>query len=81
MTPIMWNMNDPDKHIPETLKFILKLNPMYYIASGYRNALIDKEWFWEHPLLTVYFWVVTLIIFFFGIRTFKKLRVHFADVL
>ncbi len=81
MTPIMWNMNDPNKHIPETLKFVLKINPMYYIASGYRNALIDKEWFWEHPLLTVYFWVVTLIIFVFGIRTFKKLRVHFADVL
>lgn len=81
MTPIMWNINNPDFKISSKLKFIFKLNPMYYIAAGYRDSLIRKEWFWEHPLLTAYFWIFTLIVFLIGARTFKKLRVHFADVL
>ena len=31
--------------------------------------------------MTVYFWAVTLVIFFVGLRVFKKLRPHFSDVL
>ena len=54
---------------------------MYYIVSGYRDSLIDKVWFWQKPLLTLYFWAFTVIIFLVGRRVFTKLRVHFADVL
>lgn len=79
MTPIMWNMDT--MNVPDVLKFVLKANPMYYIVAGYRDALINKVWFWEHMGLTLYFWIVTLIVIGLGMFTFKKLRVHFADVL
>lgn len=79
MTPIMWNIQTMD--VPKWLIIILKLNPMYYIVAGYRDALINKVWFWENAGLTLYFWIFTLVMFCVGVTTFKRLRVHFADVL
>lgn len=79
MTPIMWNMETMG--VPVVLKTILKLNPMYYVVSGYRDSLINGVWFWERPELTLYFWGFTLIVFCIGVMTFKRLRIHFADVL
>lgn len=60
---------------------VLKLNPFYYIVAGYRDSILTGNWFWEHPTLTVYFWVVTLVIGFAGLKVFKRLRPHFSDVL
>lgn len=79
VTPIMWNMDSVVKS--DTLKLIFQLNPMYYIVQGYRDALINNVWFWERPGLTIYFWSVTLVIGGVGMFVFKRLRVHFADVL
>lgn len=80
VTPIMWNF-ETMVQIPEWAKLVLKLNPMYYIVSGYRDALINKTGFWENPGLTVYFWIVTVVIWLLGTGIFKRLRPHFADVL
>lgn len=80
VTPIMWNFETMTQ-IPGWAKSILKLNPMYYVVSGYRDALINKIGFWENPGLTVYFWVFTLVVFVLGTSVFKRLRPHFADVL
>lgn len=60
---------------------VLKLNPFYYIVAGYRDSILTGNWFWERPTLTVYFWVVTLVIGFAGFKVFKRLRPHFSDVL
>lgn len=79
MTPIMWNLEGIDMSAP--LKMIFKLNPMYYIVSGYRDTFIYKVWFFEHPNLTLYFWVFTLVMFGVGTFLFKRLKTHFADVL
>lgn len=79
MTPIMWNIQN--MALPGVVVFILKLNPLFYVVQGYRDALVDKIWFWERPEQTVYFWVFTLVVFFLGDKLFKRLKVHFADVL
>lgn len=79
VTPVMWNMDTMD--ISPVLKNILKLNPLYYIVQGYRDAFINKVAFWEHPELTIYFWIFTIVCLFLGNHVFKKLRMHFADVL
>lgn len=79
MTPIMWNIDTME--LPSTLLTVFKLNPVYYIVQGYRDALINKRWFWESPELTVYFWIVTIFMFGIGSVIFKRLKVHFADVL
>lgn len=80
VTPIMWNF-ETMVQIPGWAIAVLKLNPMYYIVSGYRNALINHIGFWENMGITVYFWVVTAVILFLGTTVFKRLRPHFADVL
>jgi lipopolysaccharide transport system permease protein/teichoic acid transport system permease protein len=77
LTPIFYTL----KIVPEKYHFIMKINPFYYITEGYRDAFIYKKWFWEHPLLTLNFWLITLIILALGTLVFKKLRPHFADVL
>lgn len=79
VTPIMWNMDTMD--ISPVLKEIIKLNPLYYIVQGYRDAFIGKVTFWERPGLTMYFWVLTILVWLFGTYVFKKLRMHFADIL
>lgn len=79
-TPILWNLNTLAEGHPK-LKFLFKLNPMNYIVEGYRNALIDKIWFWETFYSTAYFWILTLCVFAFGAIIFKRLKVHFADTL
>ena len=77
MTPIMWQhtMLSPD------LQRIMKLNPVYYIVSGYRDCLINKVAFWQHGAWTVYFWVFTFGLLLIGTKLFHKLKIHFADVL
>ncbi len=75
----MWSLDDVG--IGGILAKILKLNPMFYIVQGYRDAFVNKVWFWERPWLSLYFWIVTLVFWLIGTRLFKKLKVHFADVL
>ena len=81
MTPIMWSIADMQDKIPSAVLGILQLNPLYYIVMGYRESLIDKVGFWEHPGLTIYFWVFTAVVCVLGVTVFKRLKVHFADVI
>jgi ABC-type polysaccharide/polyol phosphate export permease len=77
LTPILW----PYKMVSEEYLIWIKLNPAYYLIEGYRGSFIYKTWFWNDLELTIYFWVITLIVFFTGALLFKKLRPHFADML
>lgn len=77
MTPIMWNYD----MISEKYQWILKINPMYYIVEGYRDSLINQVWFWHRFNQTIYFWILAMGLFGIGTIIFKKLKVHFADVL
>ncbi len=77
VTPIMWNIEQFDNG----WIVLLKLNPMVYIVSGYRSAIYERTWFWQDFYSTMYFWIVTVVLFGIGALVFKKLKVHFADVL
>lgn len=79
LTPIMWDLNMLADH-PLIMK-LFKLNPLYYIVSGYRDSMLGGVWFWQHWGWTLYFWVVTVILFGIGSVIFKRLKPHFADVL
>lgn len=83
MTPIMWNIDSmiAGGSISRPLQIILKLNPMYYVVSGYRDAFIDKVWFFERGPITLYFWGVAILLILFGNWVFRRLKPHFADVL
>ena len=52
---------------------IIKFNPIYYIVTGYRNAMLH-DGFIIDPILTIYYWTVTIIILIIGYRIFNNLR-------
>ena len=76
-TPILWNVGK----LGPTAQFIIKLNPVCYIVSGYRSALCTKEWFFYDWQYTLYFWGFVIVFFLIGRAIFNRLKVHFADVL
>jgi len=78
LTPIFWRIES----MPENIHWILKLNPVYYLVTGYRDAITGAEYFWQRPLLeTVSFWLVTLVFLVLGALVFKRLKPHFAEVI
>lgn len=76
-TPILWDIH----MVPDQLKPLFKLNPMVYIVNGFRMSMYSDEWFWQHFYSSAYFWILLLLLFTIGSIMFKKLKVHFADVL
>lgn len=76
-TPIMWDFGA----ISPGWAKLLKLNPMVYIVNGYRDAIYGHAWFFEDFFSTMYFWIITVVLLGVGAVVFKKLKVHFADVL
>ena len=81
LTPIMYSEQlflDKGITIAPT---ILKLNPFYYIAAGYRDSMLTGDWFFMRPTLTLYFWCFTIAAMLVGLKVFKRLRPHFSDVL
>jgi ABC-type polysaccharide/polyol phosphate export permease len=77
MTPVFWSL----KMIPHKYEFLIKLNPVFYITEGYRNSLLYKQWFWNFPTQSIYFWAIIALLFAIGSYIFSKLRVHFNDML
>lgn len=80
LTPIMWVADDALAGHP-VIHMILKLNPVYYIVSGYRDSLILHRPFWAETGWTLYFWSFTIGCFCLGTVIFARLKPHFADVL
>ena len=77
ITPIMWDINN----LSRPMQILFKLNPVFYLVDGYRMALLDDMWFFEHFYSTVYSWIFTVAAFLFGAVVFRRLKVHFADIL
>lgn len=76
LTPIFWDL----AKVPEQYQWIVKLNPAVYIVEGYRDSIVNHIGFWEKPFDTLYFWTFTGLMLWSGIKVFKKLRPHFAEV-
>lgn len=79
MAPIMYDESLFLNRAPIVCKLI-KLNPIYYVVKGYRFAMINDT-FPDIKFLTIYFWIVTIIIFALGSKVFNKFKIHFSDVL
>lgn len=77
ITPIVWNADD----MSPVVQTISKLNPMYYICTGYRDSLINHVWFWERWDTTLYYWAINVLLLVCGYRIFQSMKKHLADVL
>ena len=76
-TPIIW----PYSMLTGNLKYLALFNPFFYIIEGYRYSFLQQQWMFQNVEMTIYFWVVTVILFVSGAMIFKRLSPHFADVL
>ncbi len=77
LTPVMWNSNI----LSPKFIWIVKLNPFAYVINGFRQTIIYNTPFWLNWPTMIYFWCLTLCLFWLGNKIFNKLRPHFADVL
>lgn len=61
---------------------IMKLNPIYYVISGYRASFFGSEWYfitqWQYTLI---FWSIVLVLLFIGATIHVRFRRHFIDYL
>lgn len=74
--PILWDKTTIP-NIPGWFDHILKLNPLYYVDSGYRDSFMNGLWFFEHPWHTLYFWAFVLVAGLISSKVFKRLRASF----
>lgn len=77
LTPIVW-----DFHImSDLIQKILVFNPFFYCVDGYRKVFIYKEFFWSDWQMGIYYWAAAIFFWIAGKNLFRKMKVHFADVL
>lgn len=75
--PVMWDIS----MLPAKYVFLFQLNPLYYMIDGYRCAYMNGGWFFQRPWMTLYFWGIVLVLMYAGKKLFKRLEVHFADII
>ena len=77
LSGIIW----PHERLVGNMRYLVDLNPVFYITNGFRETFIHGKWFFEQPNLTLYFWFVAFFFFVVGALVFQRLKPHFADVL
>lgn len=78
MSGILYNVDTVTNPI---FKQFLMLNPVTYLATGYRNVFVHQVWFWEQPKRLLYFMAWLLLINLLALWAYKKLRKEIPDVL
>jgi teichoic acid transport system permease protein len=75
LTPIMWD----EGFWPEWVMRIFRLNPMYYIVTGYRDCYMHGSWITDHLGMTLYFWIFVIVVGCLSWRIFRQMKDFFAD--
>ncbi len=77
MTPILWTIDA----LPAIIQKILKMNPAYYIVTGFRESLLYNKMFYEDIRAMVMFWGICGVLFIIGCRAQVQFRDNFIDML
>ncbi|ARI76243.1 ABC transporter permease [Halobacillus mangrovi] len=77
LTPIFWSI----KSFPETVQSIIKLNPLAYIVSGFRDTFLAQGWFFEDWQYMLYFWSLTFLVLVIGSMLHENFKDKFVDYL
>ncbi|WP_078543816.1 ABC transporter permease [Litchfieldia alkalitelluris] len=76
VSPILWTT----ERLGERIQEAMKINPLYYIAEGYRAAFLRNEWYMlENPGYTLYFWGLILFLLTIGSMLHVRFRSRFVD--
>lgn len=79
VTPILWPIVKADAY--PWVKVIMKINPIYYIVSGYRDCFIFHNGFGFYWKQALAFWVITLLLFSLGSYMMYKFKHKFIDLI
>lgn len=79
LTPILWPISKL-KHFP-WVQLIVKVNPIYYIVSGYRDCFFYHKGFLHYHNQMLCFWIITLFLFTIGSYMMYKFKHKFIDLI
>lgn len=74
-TPILW----PQGRVPESLSFLVDLNPLAYLVGAYRDLVLYGEL--PNMMASLYFSIFAVAVFIVGFVLFIRFKPHFADQL
>ena len=78
VTPIFWDTNS----VGPVLKIITQVNPFAYLIGIYRNAFIEgKGLFYGNISDHLYFWSITVFLFFIGTHIHTRFKNKLVDYL
>lgn len=72
---------DPNNIKNAVLRKLIKLNPVTFLATGFRDAFINEKWFFDKPKELLAFLGITFIMGLLALWSYKKLRKEIPDVL
>ncbi len=72
---------DVDSLHNQVVVWILRANPITYLATGFRESFMRQDWFWEHPVRLAVFLAELVLMFVLSWWSYKKLRKEMPDVL
>jgi teichoic acid transport system permease protein len=78
LSGVMWDIN---KISTPWLRELLMFNPVTFLATGYRNVFIYKQWFFQDQFALFAFLSVLAGMCLLALYTFHRLRHDVADVL
>jgi lipopolysaccharide transport system permease protein/teichoic acid transport system permease protein len=76
-TPIVWSADQ----MPHQFQWFVDYNPLSYIISGYRHAMLGPVSPAPSVTQATVFWLTTLVLVPFSIWVFRRLKSGFADML
>lgn len=76
---VVWRL-DEMAMIPSWFVRAMDLNPFSYIITGFRNAFLSGDFFWQHWETTAFFWLLILLIAIISSHLHLKLRAKFIDL-
>lgn len=77
MTPILWSIDS----LPSWMAKIVRCNPIYYIVQGYRDCFFYHRGVQAYAWSMMWFWGITLILFFIGSYIMYKFKTKFIDMI
>lgn len=77
-TPVVWIADDV---VAKEYQWLVSINPVYYVIEGYRGSFLYHKPLWHHWQHGLYVWGLALVVGVAGAMIFRRLKLHFADVL
>ncbi len=78
LSGILW---DAERITIPWLKELLFVNPITFLVTSFRDAFINKRWFFEQTDRLIVFLCLTIITYFLSIIAYKRLRKEIPDVI